>query len=115
MKISFREFAQLIRKLMAACPAVRYGLAHLRDLERAKYKALKGNNNYNRKMEVASYTRNDIEWWCHNLLTSYERIKPPLSYSMEIFSDALKTGSGALAHGDKARGFWFQKEQTTTY
>nr|CAI5839769.1 unnamed protein product [Callosobruchus analis] len=52
-RCSIRHFASLIGLLSSACPALKYGWGHIKDLEREKNLDLnKANGNYNAKMRL---------------------------------------------------------------
>lgn len=51
----------------------------------------------------------DFAWWKQALTTNNNL--GPLSFQLEIYTDASKTGWGACCNGKKTRGFWNGKEQ----
>lgn len=55
---TIRELAQVIGKLVAACPAITYGWAHVKILEHDKYTALKNSKGkYNKKLTLSELAR----------------------------------------------------------
>nr|CAH7758368.1 unnamed protein product [Callosobruchus chinensis] len=104
-----RTFAQLIGRLVAACPATKYGFAHLKVLERVKHSIVrKDRENYNKKMEICDSVRSELSWWEKNIGNGQD-IKPK-EFNFEIFSDASPSGWGAFCTGRNFHGFWDEKE-----
>lgn len=66
---TIREFSQLIRVLVAACPASKYGWIYTNILERQKYLALLKTDNYETKINLSSVILNDLCWWSSNIDT----------------------------------------------
>ncbi|KAJ8914724.1 hypothetical protein NQ315_017434 [Exocentrus adspersus] len=105
-----RDFAKFVGKLIAACPAVNYGWAHVKLFEREKYLALKANNgNYEHTMTFSPQLEPEFKWWLSHVLHSKNSIKSKV-YEKEIFSDASTTGWGAYCDNKKAHGFWSMGE-----
>lgn len=105
-RCTIRELAQLIGVLIAACPAVKYGYLYTKILEREKFLALqKFNNNYEAKISPSNVILQDLLWWRSNILTVNNSMRV-LSYSKEIFTDASRTGWGAVCNGIKVNGRW---------
>lgn len=57
-----REFACFVGKLVAACPAVKYGQVYIKGLEREKFLAL-AQNGYNdeKRMSISKGAKEDID------------------------------------------------------
>lgn len=108
-----RELAQLLGLLTSACPAVPYGWAHTKRLERAKYLALRDNpNSYNRRMKLTPELAKDFSWWHENIKGAKTHMTCK-NYKLTIYSDSSKTGWGAVCGDDAAHGFWNVKEQSS--
>lgn len=108
--ISIKEFSRVIGILVAACPAVQYGWLHIKQLERGKYLSLKKyHGNYNAKMLITVAVRSEFLWWESNIGSSLNYLGSR-SFDLEIYSDASKTGWGAVCEGSTTRGFWGEKE-----
>lgn len=107
--IKVRDFARVIGVLVAAAPAIPHCRHHIKKLERAKFKALKGRT-YNAKMPISKEIIENCNWFLHNLNYT-EHIKPKI-FSLEIFSDASPTGWGAHCNGKNCRGFWHQSDKS---
>ncbi|KAJ8916439.1 hypothetical protein NQ315_014652, partial [Exocentrus adspersus] len=105
-----RDFAKFVGKLIAACPAVKYGWAHVKLFEREKYLALKANNgNYEHTLTFSPQLEPEFKWWLSHVLHSKNSFKSKV-YEKEIFSDASTTGWGAYCDNKKAHGFWSMGE-----
>lgn len=105
-KCTIREFAQLIGVLIAACPAARYGFLYTKILERHKFLALqRHNDNYEAKIVLPSSILEDLNWWRDNIFTTFCPMRT-LQYKKEIFTDASRTGWGAVCDGQKINGKW---------
>nr|CAH7765682.1 unnamed protein product [Callosobruchus chinensis] len=106
-----RVFAKIIGKLIAVCPAVRYGWGYTKLLEREKFLALRrSRGNYDRLMTVPSSLHNDLNWWLSHI-TSSNPIRLEV-FHLEIFSDASLTGWGIHSNDVKSHGFWSLEEKT---
>lgn len=105
-RCTIREFAQLIGVLVAACPAVRYGFLYTKLLERQKFLALQQHNyNYEHKINISETVLEDLTWWGNHIFTTMCPIKNQ-AFKKEIYSDASRTGWGAVCSGAKAHGKW---------
>lgn len=99
---SIKEFAQLIGKLVAACPAIEYGFLYTK----LKLFALIINNyNYDETMVVPKYIIPELNWWSCKLKNTVNQIKSG-NYETTIYTDASTTGWGAVRDNDKIYGFW---------
>lgn len=91
-----RDFAQLIGNLVAACPGVRYGWAHIKLLERKKVLALIFNRmNYEAKISISIEIRTELNWWKNNLPSAFAKFLKT-SIDKVIFTDASTSGWGAV-------------------
>ncbi|XP_057338526.1 uncharacterized protein LOC130676391 [Microplitis mediator] len=107
---SIREFAQFVGNITAACPAVQYGWAYSKSLERQKYLALlKSSGNYDAKMKLSACLTTDLNWWQNNILISVNPIRQQ-HYKLEIFTDASLTGWGAACNNELTNGAWYGEE-----
>lgn len=108
---TIRDFAKLLGSLVAVCPATKYGWLHTKSLERAKFVALlKSKGDYNAKMNIPPSVKTDLGWWKRKISSaSVSLIRPP--FIKEIFSDASRSGWGAVCSGQKTHGFWNIQEQ----
>ena len=109
-KIKVQTVAVCIGTLVAACPAVAYGWLFYKNLEKDKRRALilyKGNTNAFTTLSTGSLR--DLHWWADQISQSNNKIRTS-SYDMEIYSDASKTGWGAVCAGQEANGLWNESE-----
>ena len=103
---SIKKFAQLLGKLVAACPAMKYGWLYTKLLEYEKIKALeKSLGNYKTKMIVSKEIKSDIRWWILNIPNGNKSFKIE-SYVKVIYTDASDTGWGATDGTKNIFGFW---------
>lgn len=106
-----REFAEFIGFLISCCPAVKYGWAHTKSLEREKYFALEANNkNYDADMTLSNQIRTDLLWWYEKITFAQNSVKLS-EYLLEIFTDSSLTGWGAVCNNEKSHGFWNKDER----
>lgn len=107
---TIRDLARLIGRLVAACPATRYGFIHTKSLEKIKHSSLRRKHkNYNKKIIIPQSVRYELKWWQRNIGNG-QSIKPE-NFALEIFSDASKIAWGAYCLGQKCHGFWDHSEQ----
>lgn len=109
-RISVRDFARYVGTLTAACPAVQYGWAHTKAFERVKYLSLLNNPSYERVISLPDNIQGDLIWWQDNILKTHNPIRIS-NYTLEIFTDASKTGWGASCRDEKIGGFWTDEER----
>ena len=108
---TIREFAKFLGYLISCCPAVKYGWAHTKRMEREKYLSLLSNkDNYDAKMELPVKLSCDLQWWENNISAAKNSIKP-LKFVREIFSDASLTGWGISCSSKRTHGFWNEEER----
>lgn len=101
-----RELAEFVGTLVAACPAVKYGLLYTKNLERRKYLALAENKeNYDKRMTLDSSALSDIHWWIKNTPSASNSIGIK-HFDIEIFSDASLSGWGVVCNGENVHGWW---------
>lgn len=73
---TIEEIAQIIGKLVAACPAVEYGFLYTKLLEREKIFALIINDyNYKESIRIPEYIMPELDWWRHSLRNAKNQIK----------------------------------------
>lgn len=105
------EFASLLGKLVAACPAVDYGYVYTKILERDKTLALEAEgDNYDRYMNISEAAKEDFSWWLETLPTA----SSPLSrgrFSITIHTDASTSGWGASSGEERVFGTWNEEQR----
>ncbi|KAB0790851.1 hypothetical protein PPYR_15077, partial [Photinus pyralis] len=100
----------LVGTLISICPAIRYSWLFTKRLEREKFLALKGNNyNFDKTMSLTKEVKIDLLWWSKNISVGYNHIRDT-EYKLEIFSDASRSGWGAVSNNKTVHGFWSEKE-----
>lgn len=105
------DFAKLIGKFVAACPAVPYGRVYLKLMERVKFLALRSQKNYNKTMSIPSFIKHDLSWWNRSLVLGIGvNISVP-PFKLEIFSDASPLAWGAYCNSIRTHGFWSLAEK----
>lgn len=110
-RCTIRDFAKLIGVLVSACPAAKYGFLYTKLLERHKFRALQEhNNNYEAKIKLSSIILEDLNWWNRNIFSTFSSFENP-EYKYEIFTDASRTGWGAVCNDKRANGNWKDSEK----
>lgn len=103
---TIRVFAQFIGLLVSACPAIPYGWLYTKLFEREKFLALiKNHNNYDAVMSIPKSLKDEFRWWQCNVASVKNPIRDTV-FSLEIFSDASRSGWGIFCDGRKSHGFW---------
>lgn len=109
---SILDWAKLIGRLVAACPAVEYGAMYTKALERVKTLALiKNNFSYKEKMSLPRYILPDLAWWINKIPLARNSFKT-FDFAMELFTDASNTGWGATTGSREAHGFWSDSQKS---
>ncbi|XP_053383777.1 uncharacterized protein LOC128549987 [Mercenaria mercenaria] len=112
-RVTIREFAQLIGKLVASQPGVEYAPLFYKPLERVKDKMLtihKGN--FNSFMTIPQSVYPTITWWIENLQSALKCVSHGAP-NMILYSDESSTGWGAYNKTEEKRigGMWSLAEQ----
>lgn len=111
--ISIRKFAELIGKMIAAEPGVKYAALHYKTLEIDKDRALKSNlGNYDSIMQISSESEDCIHWWIRNI----EFVNKPISLGkmnrrIETDSSLLGYGGHDVTHDMEFSGSWSEQEK----
>lgn len=107
---TIRKFATFVGTLVSRCPALKYGMIHVRRFEREKTRALELNdNNFNAKMSISESLIEDFSWWKSNIRAASAPMKDSV-FKLQIFSDALRTGWGVFCNGHRSHGHWNTKD-----
>ncbi|XP_008556227.1 uncharacterized protein LOC103577389 [Microplitis demolitor] len=110
IRCKIRDFAQFLGTLTAACPAMQYGWAHTKSLEREKYLALlNARDNYEARMHTDLSTSADLSWWESVIGRASNPIRS-MVFCGTIFSDASGTGWGAACEDEVVYGNWDPSE-----
>jgi len=108
--ITVQNFSKFIGSLVAACPAVPYGLLYTKVFERYKFLTLRKCSNYKTRLVVNEEILNDVKWWHATIPSAYTTLGIE-SYDFEIHSDSSMTGWGISCPNGRTRGFWSIPEQ----
>lgn len=109
-KCSIRDVSRLIGVLTAACPAVQYGWLYTKSLERQKFLALQKYGDFEAKFRLSEVILPDLHWWQVNIFSTRKYLRADNNYSLEIFTDASRTGWGAVCNENRANGQWKENE-----
>lgn len=105
-----RFMAHVAGLLVSACPAVKYGKLYTKIIEREKFLALKRTNgDYDQSVLISNELKSELAWWESNVFLLYNDISPGASH-LEIYTDASKTGWGAVCEGRATHGWWNNQE-----
>lgn len=108
---NIRDFAKLIGTLIAACPAVKYGWLYTKVLERHKFLFLDEQaGNYDAKIKLPVSILEDLNWWSKGISHAYNDLRIS-NYYFEIYTDASRTGWGAVHNNKRVYGHWKAIEQ----
>lgn len=108
---SLRKWSSFVGAINACSPALKYSRLYIKGFERVRYLGLlENNNNYEAKICIPKKLELDFDWWKKNIPRSSNPIRQG-KYTCEIFSDASTTGWGVFCDGNRARGFWTEKER----
>lgn len=109
-EVSIRDLARFIGNLVAVEPAFAYAPLYYKRLEIFRNDALhlyKGN--YDAKIVLSKICKGDIIWWCRNIDFVQRNIIVP-SPSLELRSDASRSGWGVATGTQTTGGFWSSAE-----
>ncbi|XP_066600758.1 uncharacterized protein [Prorops nasuta] len=108
---TIRNFAHLIGKLVAACPAVEYAWMYTKNLEKEKiFQLIMNDYKFDRRMSIPELVIKDLRWWKQNLPVRIHYIKDGY-YDRTIYTDASSTGWGATDGTREIFGIWSDKER----
>lgn len=103
---TIREFAAFVGTLVSRCPALKYGMIHVRRFEKERTRALEENNNdFDAIMILPSVLNEDFTWWKLHIRTASAPMNE-LVYDLKIFSDASRTGWGVFCKCRRSHGHW---------
>ena len=72
-RMSIRDFAVLIGKMVASAPGVEFAPMYCRGLEKEKTRQLRLNKgDFDASLILTDDNKSDIQWWLDNLETSYK-------------------------------------------
>ena len=101
---TIQTIAQLVGKMVATIPGIKYAKIYYRVIDNEKNDALKLNKgNYQGKMKLSEQAYEDILWWIQNIKTASNPIKIE-PFSITIQTDACDTGWGGVVKNHKTGG-----------
>jgi hypothetical protein len=109
--VSIHKLATFIGTIIAAFPAIKYGLLYTKILEHEKVVALQSCGSYKGSVVLSNKARDDIKWW---LLDNKKSVRfGNYNFDFTIATDASKSGWGAhyVDKDLKAHGFWSKSEK----
>ncbi len=110
-KITIRELAEVIGKLVALEQGVSGGSIFIKRMEIDRNEALKeSDGDYDAEMTVSKETKMDLQWWIDNLPGGKREIIIP-DPSVVITSDASTKGWGGEFQGETSGGLWTAAER----
>ena len=111
--ISIWTFAELIGKMTAAEPGVKYAALHYKTLELDKDRALKSNfGNYDSFMQISSESKLCIKWWIRNIETVNKPISPgKMDRRIETDSSLMGYGGHDVTHDIEFSGTWSEQDK----
>ena len=105
-----RDIASFIGLLVSSLPAIQYGGIFYRYLEKCKINALKlSRGNFDGTMKLDKESKNEIQWWKSNIMTSFKEINISLP-SIYICTDASLSGWGCCYCDMNTGGQWTPEE-----
>lgn len=111
-RLSIEDLSRVIGTLVAACPAIPYGMLYTKILERKKFKSLnKHGGNYQAKVTLEPSELADMNWWINAL----PKLVAPIThqpFELEIFSDSSSYAWGGTCKNEVVRGYWTHEEAT---
>ena len=94
-KVTIRDLAKMIGKIIAAFQAVNFGPLHYRHLEWDKKAALElHKGDFDQRVYLSTPAEMELQWWAENAVKAYNDIKLQAS-EVVITSDASLTGYGS--------------------
>ena len=110
-RTSIRAVAKVIGILVSTFSAVEYGKLHYRDLERAKFLALKSSKgDYEAHMVITPSMKQELKWWFTHI-TNQDRKISHGNPEIEIQTDASLSGWGSVCNDSQIGGRWLEQEK----
>ena len=99
-----RELASVIGSIAATTLAIKLGPLHYRGLQRLLCRSDKKSWDHTVHLDHQSIV--DLRWWTEPANIQAQSNFAPLLPTQELFTDASKTGWGAIVMGVETNGFW---------
>lgn len=111
-KLTVRDLAKVIGKIVASFPAVKFGQLYYRHLEEAKKAALrKAKGCYDSPALLSPSAKAELHWWLENVSTAQNDIALS-DPEITIASDASLSGWGCVCESERSGGLWLPAEAT---
>lgn len=108
-RISIRDLAQLVGRMVGSFPGVECGKLYYRLLDNEKTAALTvSKGNFEAVMTLSDIAKQDIQWWIHNIHSCHG------NPDIVLQSDASNKGWGGVLYEQSTGGHWSDVEATTT-
>ena len=111
-KLTIRDLAKVIGKVVASFTAVKYGPLYYRHLEENKKAALQvAKGDYDSPVSITISARTELHWWVNNVTTASNDITPS-DPDITVASDASMWGGGGggVCQEDRSGGLWLPTE-----
>jgi hypothetical protein len=110
-RITLQILSECIGNLIAAVPAIKFGMLYTRQLEYEKSSTLLQNNyNYKDSIIISEESKEDLKWFIDKIPTSYNTLRSD-SYDIVLYSDASMSGWGGSMLDKVTRGSWNTEER----
>ena len=107
---SIQEISELVGKLVATFPGVKFGKLYYRQLDNEKTAALKlKKGNYEAEMKISDLAKKDLHWWLEKLPTSHANITL-INPDITLYTDASNFAWGGHFENKKTGGQWHDSE-----
>ena len=109
-KLTIRDLAKVIGKVVASFTAVKYGPLYYRHLEENKKAALLvAKGDYDSPVSITFSARTELHWWVDNATIASNDITPS-DPDITVASDASISGWGCVCQEDRSGGLWLPAE-----
>ncbi len=108
--LTIQRVAEYVGLLVSYTPAVPYGMAHVKSLERDKFHALsRACNNYSAQMRLSDESISDMLWWKSNVQNA-KLVIPNNIFVLEMNTDSSLQGWGGYCEGRHINGKWGKED-----
>lgn len=106
-QVPLRDVASILGNFTWAIPTIPFAQSHYRSMQRFYItESQKALGDLNVKCVLSVGSRSDLQWWVANLEEANGKEFFPKIADMEIYSDASRSGWGAICDGVTTRGPW---------
>jgi hypothetical protein len=112
-QVPLRDVASILGNFTWAIPTIPFAQSHYRSMQRFYInESQKALGDLSVKCVFSVGARSDLEWWVANLEEANGKEFFPKIADIEIFSDASRSGWGAVCDGITTRGPWTTDQST---